>query len=298
MNYEILIDGKTINASVKEIEINDRQGAKADDIRLLILNSTDLNIVRGGDLECSFGGFRSGKMNIDTLSSTSTTTLIGAISAPLCVKEKHTRHWLKVRFFDIVNDMAMNCGLSVFYQGVENQHYENVTQFRETDLAFLNRLCQREGYSLKIDDNRIVIYNKSVLESAKAVKTIGFNDVIDNKIAFSENPNKVRSVTVKYYSDRLISYTATTGDKDGEDITITEYVADGAEAERFAKGYLSAKTENDITVDAMIPITDEISAGNCIEIKEFDRYDGKYYINECSYGPEKERLRIRGRKIK
>jgi phage protein D len=298
MDYDVLINGKSVKDFLQKIEINDRQGAKSDDIRFSTLNNTDLDIVRGGAVEVSFGGFRSGKTNIDIISGNSITALVGAISAPLGVKNKRTRHWLKVRLFDIVDDIAVNCGLSVLYQGVENHFYENVTQFKETDLSFLDRLCQREGYSLKIDNNRLVIYSKAVLENKKAVKTIGFNDVIENKVAFSENPNKIRSVTVKYYAERLISYTATTGDTYGEDITITEYVSDGAEAERFAKGYLKARTENDITVDIYIPITDEISAGNCVEIVDFARWNGKYFINECSYDPENERMRIRGRKLK
>lgn len=299
MDYEVFISEKKLNASFKKTQTTDRQGAQADDSKFVILNDANINIEKGNSLEFSFGGYKSGKMYIDTISSNTTTTLIGAISVPLGAKVKRTRHWLKVRLFDIVNDVAINCGISVFYQGVKNHFYENVTQFQETDLAFLNRICTREGYALKVDDNRIVIYDKAVVEQAKAVITISQNKVINNRIDFSDNPNGVRSVTVKYFDgEKLITYTATKGAKFGEDIVINEYVSEGAEAERFAKGYLDALTQNDITVDALISINDGIAAGSCVEITDFARFNGKYFVYECYHDPDSEQTRICGRKIK
>lgn len=296
MEYKIFIDGKEVELRTKEIEIADRQGSQADSIRVHILNDPTLQIDRGSLLECTFGGFKTGRMNIDSIGSTSTNTYIGAISSPLGVKKKRTRHWLKVRLFDIVNDVATNSGTSVFYHGVENFLYENVTQYHETDLAFLNRLCEREGYALKIDDNRMVIYNKALAESAKSVKKIGFGDVVNNHIRFSENPNKVRSVTVRYFADRLISYTTGSGIS-GEDLIVCEYVANEAEAERFAKGYFARATENDTTVDVIIPITDGVAAGNIVEFEDFARFNGRYFVTECHHDPENSQTRIKGRKV-
>lgn len=296
MEYEVRIDGKKLVALTKGVQITDRQGAQADDIRLLIINDKEQVVKKGSVLTCSFGGFSGGRMNVDTISSNATTTLIGAISAPLGAKVERTRHWLKVRLFDIVNDVAKNCGISVYYQGVTNWYYENVTQFRETDLAFLNRLCTREGYALKIDDNRLVIYKNEIIENAKPVLTIGQGDVINNKIAFSENPNKVNSVTVRYYGDRLIEHTAWRGVV-GEEKTIKEYVASVAEAERFATNYLASYAQNDITVDVLIPINDGVASGNCIEFVDFAMFNGKYVVFECSHDPERNQTRLRGRKV-
>ena len=297
MDYELFIDGKKTELPIKTLHITDKHGAEADEIKITMLTNTDASISKGQRIACNFGGFRSGNMNIDLVHCVSTTAKIGAISAPIDAKAKRTRHWLKVRLFDIVNDVAVNCGISVFYKGVENIYYENVTQFRETDLSFLNRLCIREGYTLKVDDCRIIIYDTAELEAEKTVKTIGFNDVIDNRIAFAENPNAVKSVTVKHFKDRLISYTADNLTQ-GEEITINEYVNDEAEAERFAKAYLKHFTRNEITVDALIPITDGIASGNCIEIVDYAKYNGKYFICECCHDPLNNQTRLIGRKIR
>ena len=297
MDYEVYIDGKKVTASIEDIQVSDRQGSQSDDIRLIIVNDETQEIKEGSTLSCSFSGFSSGKMNVDTIVSDTTTTRIEAISAPLSAKEKHTRHWLKVRFLDIVNDVAKGVGLSVYYKGVNNWYYENVTQYEETDLSFLNRLCIRENYSLKIDDGRIVIFDISVLEKASSVlKISGVGDVINNSISFSINPNKIKAVTVKYFGDRLISYTSKRNVM-GEKKTITEYVASAAEAERFSKNYLSTYAQNDTMVRCTIPINSGIAAGNCIDIENFGMYDGKYSICECSHDPEKECTRLIGRRI-
>ena len=205
MDFATLIENKQITAELSKLQITDRQGAQADEITIEILNvNGEGEIERGLSLEGDFGGFKSGKMHIDKIVSTTRKTRIGAISAPVSAKEKRTRHWRKVRLFDIVNDVVTNIGISVFYQGVENHFYENVTQWNETDLSFLNRLCIREGYALKIDNERAVLYNKALMESMDAVATIkNAGDVISDRIAFSENPNMVQSVTVKYFADRL-----------------------------------------------------------------------------------------------
>jgi len=296
MSYKVNLDGEELKADVKEVQITDRQGAKADEIRLTILNDTSDAVEKERGIECVFGGFKSGNMHIDKIISGVTTTTIGAISIPLGNRVKRTRHWSKARLFDIVNNVAGNSGLSVYYQGVENLFYENVTQFKETDLAFLNRILTREGYALKVDDERLVIYNKLLIKAEKAVLTVKQADLISNNIVFSENPNAVRSVTVQHFGERLISYTASKG-ATGEKKTITEYIANEAEAERFAKGYLEAFQENRITVDALIPLNDGVAAGNCVAFEDFARYNGKYCIFECYHDPENNQTRIRGRKI-
>lgn len=298
MDYDVYINGEKSSLNVKDIQISDRQGAQADSMRFLILNESGVEVNRGATIECNFGGFKSGKMNIDGISSTTRVSSIGAVSSPIDARKTKTRHWQKIKLFDIVNDVAINCGLSVFYDGVDNHSYENVTQYRERDLAFLNRLCTREGYSLKVDDNRLVVYKKSLVAARPKALTITPSDVINDRISFAENPNAVRSVTVKYFNgDRLISYTAT-GGTFGEDKVICEYVASDAEAERFAKAYLSAFAENDITVDVFISTVDSVSAGCCVEFSGYARYDGLYFISECHHDPEKEQTRLCGRKIK
>lgn len=293
MEYKVTINGKPITRVIN-VQTIDREGAMADDIRVAILNDETAPITKGSDLAVSFGGYRSGEMVVDRIESGTRTTVLGAISTPVS-KEKKTRHYSKVRFFDVVNDVALSCGFSVSYYGVENHYYENVTQFQETCLAFLNRLCTREGYSLKVDNKRLVIYSKAFIEANPSAKTITLKDVIDNQITFSDNPNKVGSVTVKYYADRLIEYTAVK-DTVGERKTIIEYATVG-EAERFAKGYLSAFTQNDITVDALILLTDGLASGNCVTFENFGRFSGKYFIYECCHNPEKDQTRLIGRKL-
>ena len=108
MDFETFIENEKIDAEFDKLQITDRQGAQADEITLVILNGDIEGIERGRSLEGNFGGFKSGKMHIDKISSTTRRTRIGAISAPVSEKEKSTRNWCKVRLYDIVNDVATN----------------------------------------------------------------------------------------------------------------------------------------------------------------------------------------------
>lgn len=296
MDYTIKLNDEKADFQVKDLMVFDRAGAIADEIKLVINNNSNITVERGDRLEVEFDGLTSGKMNVDKLISGLKNTIIGAISTPINAKNTHTRHWLKVRLFDIVNDVATNLSLSVFYAGVENHFYENVTQFNETDLAFLNRLCTREGYGLKIDNNRLVLFDFDSLINEEAAAVINAGDEIDGKITFAESPNRIRSVTVKFYSDRLIEHTSISG-VDGESIVKNEYVADEAEAERFANGYLKNYKQNSVVVDVIVRINAKIAAGNCVTFAGYNKYDGKYYIDEVTYDIENNQSRIKARRI-
>ena len=301
MEYTLLLGGVDITEKLKvqELFVSDASGAKADRIKMQIINTADAEISRGQRLTAKFGGYTSGNMIIDEFLCGTATSRVGAISCPKDAKKQKTRHYMKVRFFDIVNDIATETGLSVFYDGVSNFLYENVTRFNETALAFLNRLCIREGYSLKIDDLRIIIFDKAKAERSQSVLTVKPTDIVENKILFSENPNLVASVTVKHYNSNdqvVISRTAHSG-FDGENKVIREYCATIAEAERFANGYVREMNKNAVTVTGFIKLNTAIAATNNIECNGFGRFDGKYFIEEITHDPINELTKFSARKL-
>lgn len=301
MEYALILNGENITEKlkVKELFVSDASGAKADRIKMQIINTRDIDITHGQRLTAKFGGYTSGNMTVDEFVCGTATSRVGAISSPKGAKKPKTRHYMKVRLFDIVNDVATETGLSVYYIGITNHFYENVTRFEETPLAFLNRVCVREGYSLKIDDGRIVLFDKTRSENAATVLTVTPTDIIDNRILFSENPNLVSSVTVQYYDSEnqiVISHTAHSG-YEGEDKIITEYLSSIAEAERFSQGYVRELNKNAVTVSGFIHINTDIAATNNIECNGFGRFDGKYFIEEITHDPINELTKFTARKL-
>lgn len=305
MEYKIIVDGVDVTDKITVVDdvlyAHDRAGAMADNIKLLSDNSSPFQFSKGQNIALNFNGYATGRMVVDKIEAGTQKAVVGAVSTTAGAKKKQSRHYRKVRFFDMINDVATATGFSVFYQGgVENRYYENVTRWCETPLAFLNRLCVREGYGLKIDDQRIIIYRKESAEGSPSVLTITQADVIGNQVAFRDSANATQSVTVRYFdlaTGRNIEYTAETPDN-GEQITVIEYVQDAAEAERFAKNYLTERNKNSTTATALIPINTDIAATSVITFDGFGRYDGRYFVEELAHCPLTEQTKITARKIK
>jgi phage protein D len=305
MDYKIIVDGQNVTDKITIVDdvlyTFDRAGAMADNIKLFADNASPFQPAKGQSVTVVFNGYTTGRMVVDKVDAGTRNAVVEAISTTAGAKKKASRHYKKVRFLDIVNDVATATGFSVFYQGgVENRLYESVTRWCESPLAFLNRLCVREGYGLKIDDQRIIIYDKRSAESAQSVLTITQADTIDGHVAFRDAANITQAVTVRYFdlnAGRNIEFTAQTPD-DGEHITVVEYVHDGAEAERFAKNYLTERNKNSTTATALIPINTDIAATSVITFNGFDRYDGDYFVEELCHCPLTEQTKITARKIK
>lgn len=304
MQYNIIVDGIDVTERLEILNdtlfITDRAGSQADSLKMMISEKSDYHIRRGQSVTVKFGGYTSGKMTVDKISPTTQNALVEAVSTSARAKKRRSRHYMKVRFFDVINDVALETGFSVFYMGaVENRYYENISRWNETPLAFLNRLCIREGYGLKVDDNRIIVYNKDNAEAEKSVLTITQSNTIDNIVKFQETACVTEAVKVQYFDAKTgnkIEYT-TGFEEAGETTVITEYVNDIAEAERFSKGYSKEKNKNCITALALIPLNTSIAATSNITFEGFGRYDGKYSIEELTHSPTANQTKITARKI-
>lgn len=304
MIYNIIVNGEDVTDRITIINdtlfVTDRAGAQADNIKIVMDNASDYQISKGQNITVKFGGYTSGKMTVDKISPTTKTAVVEAVSTSARAKKRRSRHYMKVRFFDVINDVATETGYSVTYNGdIENWYYENVSRYFETPLAFLNRLCVREGYGLKVDDNRIIVYNKDKAEAARSVLTITQSDTIDNGVQFRDTTCVTEAVKVQYFdlmTGNRIEHTAGF-EEAGEQTVITEYVSDIAEAERFAKGYSRDKNKNCTMAIALIPINTDIAATSNIDFSGFGRYDGKYHIEETTHCPMTEQTKITARKI-
>ena len=305
MDYKIIVDGKDVTSGVNIVDdvlyAFDRAGAMADDVKMVVDNASPFQFAKGQSVTVKFDGYATGEMVVDKVEAGTRNASVGAISTTAGAKKKQSRHYRKVRFFDIINDVATATGFSVFYQGaVENRLYESVTRWCETPLAFLNRLCVRVGYGLKIDDKRIIVYCKESAETETPVMTITQADTIGGCVAFRDAASVTQALTVRYFdlnTGRNIEYTARIPD-DGEHITVVEYLHDAAEAERFAKNYLAEKNKMGTTATALIPINTDIAATSVIAFDGFGRYDGNYFIEELAHCPLTEQTKITARKIK
>jgi len=285
VEYKILLNGSDITSKMELSGCNlyDRLGGSKDNLKMQFPYDCEVTLNKNDELEIIADRYSTGKMYIigcDGVNN-NTSCLINAVSCKSTSKEKRSRILTNVTLHQIINDVAKKCGLSVELYDVSNFTYKSVCQLNETDLQFLNRLCLREGYSVKIDNGKLVVFNDYSLENN--YEPLKLEKAQGSEANFVRTENGCRSVTVRCYdieNHKLISYTAIDETVDGGSETIIETVTSIGEAERFAKGYLRSRNNMLLTGNIKIPFNDEISAGTVLDIADYDDYNGKYIVYE------------------
>ncbi len=133
---------------------------------------------RGEELFC-------GRFYVDRLSVSGSPRIfeMDAVSTPL----KHpirrrlvTKAWESRSLKMIAQEIATENDLQLFYDVTEDPQYDRRDQKAESNLRFLNRLCEDEGFSIKVTADRIVIFDQASYEKKTPIKTLtlGSSDII------------------------------------------------------------------------------------------------------------------------
>lgn len=133
---------------------------------------------RGEELFC-------GRFYVDRLSVSGSPRIfdMDAVSTPL----KHpirrrlvTKAWESRSLKMIAQEIATENDLQLFYDVTEDPQYDRRDQKAESNLKFLNRLCEDEGFSIKVTADRIVIFDQASYEKKTPIKTLtlGSSDII------------------------------------------------------------------------------------------------------------------------
>lgn len=264
----------------------DRLGGSKDNIKLLFPYDCEVTFNKFDELEITAGNYSTGKMYVigcDGVNN-NTSCLINAISCKPTSKEKRSRILTNVTLHQIINDVAKNCNLSVVLYDINNYTYKSICQINETDLHFLNRLCLREGYSIKADNGNLIVFNDYSLENNYEPLTLRKSEISDAN--FTRTENGCKSITVRCFNlenKSLISYTATDKTVDGGTETFIETLSSIDEAERFSKGYLRNRNNMMLTGIIKMNFNDNISAGTTLNLTEYEEYDGRYIVYEIRH---------------
>lgn len=168
---------------------------------------------------------------------------VRAMSMPISGKEKRSKSWAAVHFFQLGNEIAARHGLTFKIYGVTDQVYAYMAQTNETDFAFFSRLCSLEGCQMVIYDGSLIVYNEAYIEQQTPVGELQigeagvffYNDATDLAYGSAE-------VTSGSVSGSFTDPKATTDKVLRPAIPIK--VNSAAEAARFAKGLLREANKN------------------------------------------------------
>lgn len=203
------------------------------------------------------------------------------------VRER-TKTWKNVTIKNIANEIAKRYGLSLSYSG-PTITIASIEQSDKTDSAFLYDLCKKYGLSMKVFNNKIVVYDQTQQEKKAASATITRDSFIDDEWEYTDSIEGT-------YTGARISY------KSGEDneeisvylglkaenaagsrvLNITEVAEDYDTAYYMAAAQVNQSNEDATTISGKIWANPKICAGICVTISGMGKADGKYFVDKST----------------
>ncbi len=249
-----------------------------------------------------------GIFEIDSIDGKSSPTeiTIKALSIPESSSlrgEEKTRSWEKVKLSAIAGDIASNAGFTLFYDTDDDPEQDRVEQTEQSDLAFLQKICEDAGLSLKIADQQIVIFDDEKYEALDPVMTIkrGWSWIVD--YSFSTSTRNVYSACkVEYYSpgdNQNISYTFTAPNKPatGKTLVVNQRVSRLSEAEQLAKKKLRKQNREETKISFTLLGDVRLLAATTVMVEGYGKLDGKYFIEEAEHAGCGYRVKLDLRKV-
>ena len=291
-DVDVLADDTKLNACV----MHDRAGGEADGLTAVFADPLGLwakwNPQRGDKVRLVDGDFDSGILYVDDPRASGGFFRLEAVSVPPSIRQPRTKVWRDVRLSEIISDMASQAGLTAQTYDIQDYRYGAISQHAETDMAFLARICQREGYAVKVTDDHLVVFSELALENAAPQATV---DKVETAPGhdFSAGVGLLSSSQVRYFNiqkSRLISQTVTDPDIKGGQSRKNEYCETDGEAQRWACGYLRTANKNAHLGKIQLLQQSAYAAGSTISLTGFDgENNGAWFV----YGVDQDAVNAR-----
>lgn len=264
------------------------------------LESRYWNSSADGPEVVNFGTFEIDEIECSAMPST---VKIKAVSVPdntTLRGAEHSRSWEKVTIKKIAEDIARGAQMELFWDADEGEQEDRIEQTEESDLSFLQKLCDDHGLALKVSAKKIVIFNLKDYEAKDAVFNFSRNTSFlteaqavlpTYKLADWSFRSAVRDVykecKVEYQNEdskEKISYTFTAPDKTvGKTLVVNQQVKSQAEAANLAKNELRKKNAEEVQGAVTLRGQLSLSAGLTVNVVGFGVFDGKYLVKRVSH---------------
>lgn len=192
---------------------------------------------RGAKLQATFntesrGSLQTNLMIVDSLRVSGSPRVfeMRAVSIPL---DNTIRRTIKTRNFEnlnlqsIASQISGEAGLELFWDSQINPTYDRIDQRQESDLAFLKRLGDESGVSVKVAFNKLIIFDQASYETKAPIKTITINHSPVLSWSFeAQQSERYKAVTVKW---RDIKQKTKGGGASSQAIVLAEISSSGAD---------------------------------------------------------------------
>jgi phage protein D len=260
-----------------------------------------------------------GEFELDSIAvgAPPSTVTIKGTSLPYAASIRQTKRskaWESIRLSDIAKEISAAHGMGCMYESDTNPYYRRAEQSRESDIAFLSRLCHDAALSLKAYDNTLVLFDQKAYEAADPVATIerGNGGYTRYSLSMGEAGTKYDSCRVSYtdpatgrliegiaYADGIADgvadsiaedgsagkYTGKGSKKNGQRqrLEVTAKVSNIGEAMALAAARLRLhnKLERTASIDMLGNIG--MAAGLTVALAGFGPWDGRHIICQSKH---------------
>ena len=248
--------------------------------------NTALACGKGTCDEVSYSG-PPGKVSIKAVSA--------SLSGPLR-ETARTQGWESFSLRGVAGDIASRNGLSLYYDAGEHQ-FERQDQRTESDLAFLQRLAEDKGVSLKVRDDRLILYSAKNADARPAPLTFqrtgdGASTVAEYEFKSKSEGTAYAACVVQYHdpaTDALISYTYNptgaelTEANTGKALDVDRRVESEADAIALAQNRLRSANQGEVEGGFTVMGHPGLVAGVTVEMADFGKFSGKYFVTKTTH---------------
>ena len=207
--------------------------------------------------------------------------------------EEKSRSWEQVPLSTIARDIALGGGLRLYYDAADDPVIERAEQSEESDLKFLHRLCRDKGLALKMNDEKLIIFEIERYEAASAIAEYEKGGSEIKKFHARSTLNEVYTrCEVKYKHGRkgqVIEGSYEGGGMldrltgSGRTLKVNKKVSTQAEADRLARKSLERKNREETKLNMTVAGDMRLRAGSTVKLRKFEVFDGKYIIRQATH---------------
>lgn len=233
-----------------------------------------------------------GEFELDGLEASAppSTVTIKATALPyrLNVRQtEKTKAWESYTLHGIAEEIANQSGIAFMDISVRSPKFiERVEQKDETDAAFLKRICDKYGVSLKFSTNIMILYDAGSIATDTVIFDGNSVESTRYKLSAGKARTEYQSCRVSYTSPKtgaVISGTAYIDGYDPEDpantqLEIKANCATNADAQEYAEVRLRLANKYAKTVTLTVPGAIYVVAGGKAQIKNYGSWSGMYTV--------------------
>lgn len=244
----------------------------------------------GNDEVLDCGQFELDNITVDGPPNTVTIKATSLSYSNAVRQTEKSKSWENVTLSQIVEFITKKSGMGYMYISGKDPKYSRVEQYRQSDIAFLSKLCHNAGCSLKVTSNIIVIFDQAEFDRNPEIRTIRLGGGY-TKYRLTTNENDSYTSCRVYCTKangEVITATAYADDYKEDDnndqcLEVRQSVDSIGEAENLAYKMLRLHNKYEFEASFTFPGDPELTAGSVVVLEDFGAWNGRYVIKQAKH---------------